>query len=70
MALGAFNFTFKDERKNILFVSWGKNELDYWIQAQKLALSPEIYADVRDKVKERLNEARKTLIADIDLGDF
>lgn len=68
MAMGAFNFTYKDRKKNILFVSWGKNELDYWLAAQKLALSPTIYGDVRELVKSRLADSRKTLIADIDIG--
>ncbi|MEY8839465.1 hypothetical protein AB9K41_10595, partial [Cribrihabitans sp. XS_ASV171] len=68
MALGAFSFTFRDRKQNILFVSWGKNELEYWLSAQKLSLSPTIYADVRDLVKTRLAETRKTLIADIDIG--
>jgi len=68
MALGAFNFTYKDRKKNILFVSWGKNELDYWLSAQKVNLSPTIYADVRELVKSKLADTRKTLIADIDIG--
>ncbi|SPF78741.1 hypothetical protein ALP8811_02672 [Aliiroseovarius pelagivivens] len=68
MALGAFNFTFKDRKQNVLFVSWGKNELDYWLSAQKLTLSPDIYADVRDIVRDKLADTRKALIADIDLG--
>ncbi|MGR3320709.1 MAG: D-Ala-D-Ala carboxypeptidase family metallohydrolase [Pseudooceanicola sp.] len=68
LALGAFNFRFKDKKSNILFVSWGKNELDYWISAQKLALSPAIYADVREVVKMRLAETRKSAIFDIDIG--
>lgn len=68
MALGAFNFTYKDRKQNILFVSWGKNELDYWLSAQKMALSPEIYLDVRELVKTKLADTRKTLIADIDIG--
>ena len=67
MALGAFNFTYKDKKRNILFVSWGKNELDYWLSAQKMSLSPTIYADVRDIVKSRLADSRKTLIMDIDI---
>lgn len=68
MALGAFNFTFKDRKQNILFVSWGKNELDYWLSAQKLSLSPDVYSDVRDIVRDKLADTRKTLIADIELA--
>lgn len=68
MALGAFNFTYKDRKQNILFVSWGKNELEYWLSAQKMALSPTIYRDVRELVKTKLADTRKTLIADIDIG--
>ena len=68
MALGAFNFTYSDKKKNIIFVSWGVNELDYWLSAQKLNLSPSIYAGVREIVKSKLDNSRKTLIADIDLG--
>ena len=68
MALGAFNFRFKDKKKNIMFVSWGKNELDYWLSAQKMSLSPTIYSDVRELVKDKLADSRKTLIADIDIG--
>lgn len=67
MALGAFNFTYKDRKQNILFVSWGKNELDYWLSAQKLSLSPTIYDAVRDIVASKLEHTRKTLIADIDI---
>lgn len=68
MALGAFNFTYKDRKQNLLFVTWGKNELQYWLSAQKLALSPVIYADVREIIRDKLSDTRKTLIADIDLG--
>ncbi len=67
MALGAFNFTYKDKKRNILFVSWGINELDYWLSAQKMSLSPMIYADVREIVKTRLADSRKTLIMDIEI---
>lgn len=68
MALGAFNFNFKDKKQNILFVSWGKNELDYWLSAQKVVLSPTIYADIREIIRDKLADTRKTLIADIDIG--
>ncbi|MDE9449800.1 caspase family protein [Aliiroseovarius sp. Z3] len=68
MALGAFNFNFKDKKQNILFVSWGKNELEYWLSAQKVVLSPTIYADVREIIRDKLSDTRKTLIADIDIG--
>ena len=46
----------------------GKNELEYWLSAQKMALSPAIYQDVRELIKTRLADTRKTLIADIDIG--
>jgi len=68
LALGAFNFTFKDKKKNILFVSWGKNELDYWLLAQKMSLSPTSYDAVRELVTSKLADTRKTAIADIDIG--
>ena len=67
MAIGAFNFTYKDKKQNVLFVSWGKNELDYWLSAQQMTLSPTIYTDVRDIVKSKLADTRRTLIADIDI---
>lgn len=67
MAIGAFNFTYDDKKRNILFVSWGKNELDYWLSAQQMTLSPETYNDVRDIVKSRLADTRRTLIADIEI---
>lgn len=67
MAIGAFNFTYNDKKRNILFVSWGKNELDYWLSAQQMTLSPTIYNDVRDIVKSRLADTRRTLIADIEI---
>jgi len=68
IALGAFNFTYTDKKKNILFVSWGENELEYWLSAQKLSISPAIYGGVRELVKSRLDDTRKRLILDIDLG--
>ncbi|NOD93227.1 hypothetical protein GS636_10560 [Ruegeria sp. HKCCD4884] len=68
IALGAFNFTYKDQKQNILFVAWGKNELDYWLAAQNLSLSTTIYDAVRELVKTRLADTRKTLIADIPLS--
>lgn len=68
MALGAFNFTYMDQKKNILFVSWGANELDYWLAAQKLSLSPEIYRGVRELVKTKLDDTRKRVIFDIELA--
>jgi hypothetical protein len=68
IALGALNFAYTDKKKNILFVSWGANELDYWLSAHKLSLSPAIYSAVRELVKTKLADSRKVLIADIDLG--
>lgn len=68
LALGAFNFTHKDQKKNVLFVSWGKNELDYWLSAQKLSLSATAYDAVRELVKTKLADSRNRLIADIDIG--
>lgn len=68
IALGAFSFSYKDAKKNILFVSWGANELDYWLSAQKLSLSPAIYDGVRELVKSKLDDTRKRLILDINLG--
>ena len=68
MALGAFNFNYKDKKQNVLFVSWGKNELEYWLSAQKVSLSPTIYADIREIIRDKLADTRKTLIADIDIG--
>lgn len=67
LALGAFNYTHKDKKRNILFVSWGKNELDYWLIAQRLSLGAGAYDPVRDLVKSRLDQSRKSLIADIPL---
>ncbi|EPX77153.1 D-Ala-D-Ala carboxypeptidase family metallohydrolase [Litoreibacter arenae] len=67
MAIGAFNFSYLDKKQNILFVSWGKNELDYWLSAQQMTLSPTIYDDVRDIVKSKLADTRRTLIADIEI---
>ncbi|MDV7143982.1 caspase family protein [Tropicimonas sp. TH_r6] len=68
MALGAFHYRNEDERKNVLFVSWGDNEVTYWMGAQKVNLSTRLYGEVRDLVSERLGENRRKLIADIDLG--
>lgn len=68
MALGAFHYRWTDERKNVLFVKWGKSEVNYWMAVQKASLSTRLYAEVRDLVSERLNDSRKKLIADIDLG--
>jgi lysophospholipase L1-like esterase len=68
MALGAFTFSFKDKRQNILFVSWGKNELDYWLSAQKMSLSPTIYSALREVVISKLADTPKEVIADIDIG--
>ncbi len=65
MAIGAFNFNHSDKKQNILFVSWGKNELDYWLSAQQMTLSPAIYNNVRELVKSRLADTRRALIADI-----
>lgn len=46
----------------------GANELDYWLSAQKLSLSPAIYDGVRELVKSKLDDTRKRLILDINLG--
>ncbi|UWQ36633.1 caspase family protein [Leisingera aquaemixtae] len=67
IALGAFNFTYSDSKKNILFVSWGAKELKYWLAAQNLSLSPAIYDTVRKLVASRLSEVRKAVLADISL---
>lgn len=68
MALGAFSFSYKDRKQNILFVSWGQNELEYWLSAEKLSLSPTIYETVRELVRSKLADSRMQLIADIDIG--
>ncbi|WP_406645648.1 caspase family protein [Aliisedimentitalea scapharcae] len=67
MALGAFHYRWTDEQKNVLFVKWGKNEVKYWMAAQRASLSGRQYADIRDQVSERLGASRKKLIANIDL---
>jgi len=68
MALGAFHFTYSEKKRNILFVSWGAEELTFWLTAERLALSETVYGDVREIVRDRLGESRRTLISAISLG--
>lgn len=67
MAVGAFYYVSEDDRKNILFVSWGDSRLDFWAAAQRMSLATSHYADVREVVKERLGATRRRMIADIDI---
>ncbi|WP_102107780.1 D-Ala-D-Ala carboxypeptidase family metallohydrolase [Oceaniglobus roseus] len=67
MALGAFSLSFEDARRNILFVSWGSQTVDYWMSAGSLLLSPSIFADVRPILREKLAESRKALLMDIEI---
>jgi hypothetical protein len=68
MALGAFHYFWSDKQKNVLFARWGETEFDYWMAAQRMSLSAELYGDVRDLVASKLSQSRKKLIADIPLG--
>lgn len=67
MALGAFNFSFTDRRKNILFVSWGGNNMDYWLSADRMVLSTAAYDEVRDVIKDKLKRSKLELVADIEI---
>lgn len=41
LALGAFYFRTRDERRGVLFVKWGSDEVEFWTGAQKLTLRAE-----------------------------
>ncbi|WP_209425811.1 caspase family protein [Pararhodobacter sp. SW119] len=68
MALGAFAFVHSDTQKNILFVSWGRKKVEFWLSAQRLILGNAAYDEVREIVKDRLGATRRSLIANIPLG--
>ena len=68
LALGAFAFSHSDTRGNLLFVSWGRKKVDFWLSAQRLILGHSTYDEVREAVKERLEVSRRHMIANIPLG--
>lgn len=70
MALGAFAFKHVDQRRNLLFVSWGRKKVDFWLSVQRLILSSAAYDDVREVIKERLHGNRQQLIASIPLDQW
>jgi hypothetical protein len=67
MTLIAFRYRWSKQRKNVLFVTWGANELEYWMETRTMRLNADIYAKMRDIVRARLDEQVRALIAEIEL---
>ncbi len=68
LSLSGFFYRAEDNKRNVLFVSWGDNELDFWVGAQRLMLVKSVYDPVRELILEKLTASRKTLLADIPLA--
>ena len=67
MALGSFYFRSKDARRNFLFFSWGKNDVNFWTAAQKMTLNTTLYATGRDVVKQKIEKTFDTFIAELKI---
>lgn len=68
MAFGSFHFKSVDRRRKFLFVSWGRQEVNFWTSAQKMTLNRTYYAQIRDTIRERLAGDAKRYIAAIELA--
>jgi hypothetical protein len=68
MALGAFHFTSTDDRRKFLFVSWGKQDVEFWTAAQKMTLNQTFYAGKREQVKAKLGAKAGDYIEALVLG--
>lgn len=67
MAMGAFYYRSDDQRKNILFFSWGSHDVQMWTSAQQLTLDTTFYAPLRDTVRSRLGAKSEEFIANIPI---
>jgi hypothetical protein len=63
LALGAFHFRAKNERRGVLFWKWGVEEVAFWTGAQKLTLNGDFYAKHRAAVIARLADANDYIAA-------
>ena len=54
MALGAFYFHSSSQRRQFLFAKWGRNNVNFWTAAQKMTFNSDVYANVRNKVRKKL----------------
>ena len=68
VALGAFHYQSRDNRKGILFFRWGRKTVNFWTSAQTLTLNQTLYDRVRDVVADKLGDGGRDLIADINLA--
>lgn len=68
LVLAALSYAHRDTRGNVLFVSWGSNELSFWLAAQRLLLVTSAYSGVRGIVRERLAPTLVELVRDIPLA--
>ena len=64
LALGAVQFRNIDNKKRIVFVSWGEQSDDLWIVAEKMTLNLDYYASVAQPViEQKLSDASKMIMA-------
>jgi hypothetical protein len=68
LALGGFHFKANDNRRRFLFFGWGKQDVEFWTGARKLTLNERLYADHRDKVRQKLGAAAADFIEGLTLG--
>jgi hypothetical protein len=67
LALGAFRFRSKDNRRRVLFWKWGAAEIEFWTAAQKMTLNAELYAPLRRVVVEKLGEEAADYVVDLEV---
>lgn len=63
LALGAFHFRSNDQRGGVIFIRWGKDEVEFWTGAQKLTLNEALYAQHRSAVAAKLSKDAADYIA-------
>ncbi|MGQ7846030.1 D-Ala-D-Ala carboxypeptidase family metallohydrolase [Granulosicoccus sp. 3-233] len=67
LALGAYNFVHNDQKKNILFIHWGKETLELWVTSQTMTMELTRYDEVREIVNSRIREVQREALVAIPL---
>ena len=67
MAMGSFYFRADDARRRFLFVSWGRNEVNFWTAAQKMTLNRSLYGSGREAVKKKLEATFASFVSELEI---
>jgi hypothetical protein len=68
LAVGGFHFKANDNRRRFLFFAWGNQDVEFWTAANKMTLNETLYAQHRDKVKEKLGAAATGFIEELTIA--